>query len=166
MERTMARQNDDRSAYRCTVAPENSRAQLVVGRKKYDVSIQETSRDGFGVRMSNTLASKLSDMKVYELLYAGEDWLVTKEGHYTDDDVTVVGFKRQKEVTKIKSPVSWFPFLSSSRSQSDPAFLLYLMIAFLVACVALPGMGDSLGTAPRIKKGFQTIFEVVNDIIW
>lgn len=163
----MARSTEERAAYRCAVAPEHSSAKLLIGRKTFQVTVLETSRNGFGVRVDNALAKKLREGKSYELSFSKEKWKVTKESHYSDGDWTVVGFHREKELTKVKVPTGgWFPFLRSNQTQTDPSFLMYLMLAFLFVCIAMPGMGDSLGTAPRIQAGFKMFLQTINDILW
>ena len=162
----MPRRPDDREAYRCSVAPENAAAHIKVGRKSELVAILETSRDGYTIRMDNSVAKQLKDGRSYVLCVGSERWEVRKESHYSDGvDFTNVGFARIRELTKIKSPITWFPFFKNEgHSQSDPAFLIYLMLAFLFACIALPGMGDSLGTAPKIRNGIHMVLDIVKDL--
>ena len=164
----MTRPHDDREAYRCSVAPENGAAQLKIGHKLHLVAVLDTSRDGFTVRMEHDIAQKLKENANYVLYFWGEVWEVRKESRYTDgEDFTTVGFSRIKELTKVKAPSIRMQMFSKNRyANSDPAFLLYLMLAFLFACIALPGVGDSLGTAPRIRNGVHVLWDMVSDVIF
>lgn len=156
--------DDSRTAFRCTVAPENSAATLVVRGKKNPVRVLDTSREGFTIQVTEKIVSKLKRGKVYRLLFNGEDWQVAKESHYTADGKVNVGLQRLQEVTKIKVPNTWFTFFKKSPTESDPTLVVYLMIAFLIACIAMPGLGDNLGTAPRLRDGIQMVFRAISDL--
>jgi hypothetical protein len=69
----------------------------------------------------------------------------------------IVVLERIAELTPVKMPSPWTTLFSLQISRNtDPKFLLALMVAFIVVCLALPGIGDKLGTAPRIKNGVGT----------
>ncbi|MCR9293468.1 MAG: hypothetical protein NXI32_12165 [bacterium] len=160
---------DDREAYRCSVSPENAAAQLKVGGKLHLVAVLDTSRNGFTVRMDHSTAQKLKGDGPYDLYFSGEHWEVQKESHFDDGELfTNVGFSRVRERTKVEEPHTawWQVWANRQHANSDPAFLLYLMLAFLFACIALPGVGDSLGTAPRIRKGVHVIWDMVSEMIF
>ena len=164
----MVRPADERDAYRCSVAPENSAAKLKIGHKFYDINVVDTSRNGFTVRVSNRTFGKLREGSKYVLRHAGETWLVSKQSHYNETDKsTQVGFARLQDLTPVEKPKTSLlqVFSSKAHGSSDPAFLLYLMLAFLFACVALPGMGDNLGTAPRIRDGIREIMTIIQDFM-
>ena len=156
--------DDNRNAFRCAIAPENSAGTLIVRGKKFPVRVLDTSRSGFTIQVSDKIVSKLKSGKVYRLLFNGEDWEVAKESHYAADGSINVGLQRLREVTKIKIPSSWFTFFKKSPTDSDPTLVVYLMIAFLIACIALPGLGDNLGTAPRLRDGIQMVVNAVSKL--
>jgi hypothetical protein len=159
----MTRPNDDRNAFRCRIPPENSAAKLKFGRRLVNVCVLDTSRSGFSVRLPNKIARKLNNRKRAVLYFAGEKWEVTAKSSYTGtDDFTVVGLSRIRELTKIDQPASWgFTFLPKTNLQNDPAFLMYLMLAFVVAVICLPGVGDNLGTAPKVRKGLNNVVQSI-----
>jgi hypothetical protein len=33
------------------------------------------------------------------------------------------------------------------------------MVAFIFSCIALPGLGDQIGTAPKVKKGIHSVLD-------
>ncbi len=49
--------------------------------------------------------------------------------------------------------------------QADPAFLMFMMIVFLIMCVTLPGIGDKLGTAPKVRSGVHCVLDVIKDFV-
>ena len=163
----MVRPPNDRAAFRCTVAPEDAAAKLKIGRKTHDVAVLDTSRDGFSVQIPSRLAGKIKSGQTVELLFAGEHWQIRQESKFQEtDDFARVGFSRVQELTKIEPPTSWFyTFVPKFNAHSDPSFLMYLMVAFLLACVALPGVGDSLGTAPKVRGLVKSVIDTVVDTI-
>ncbi len=164
----MQRPHNDREAYRCSVAPENAAAQLKIANKLHLVAVLDTSRNGFTIRMDAEASSKLVNGKCYQLHFSEEHWEVKVESQYQDGRFANVGFSRVRELTRIEEPqTAWWQLLTNrQQANSDPAFLLYLMLAFLFACIALPGVGDSLGTAPRIRKGIHVVYEMITDLIF
>ncbi len=82
----MPRLHDDRTAFRCSVAQENSAATLKVGRKLAKVNILDTSRSGFTIRIGQDLASKLNDRQKYELRFAGETWEVQRKSSFSESN--------------------------------------------------------------------------------
>lgn len=162
----MMTSEEDRKAYRCAVAPENASAELRIGRRRHLAVVLDTSRVGFTVRIENKVLKSLKDGGEYELLFAGEHWRVKKESHCAGENCINVGFSRVEDITKVETPGSWLPSLSiTQRVNSDPTLLMYLLIAFIFACLALPGMGDSLGTAPRIQAGIGVIWQTIWDMV-
>ena len=163
----MALAQDEKGAFRCAIAPENSAAKLKVGGKQYDVSVLDTSRSGFTISLPSKQANRLDGKKALELRFRDEQWEVAKQSAYNESPaVTHVGLHRVRDLTKIEEPSSWgFTLLPKFASNTDPFFLLYLMVAFLVACICLPGVGDSLGTAPKVRKGIHSVLDSVRDTI-
>ena len=162
----MARPNDDRNAFRCRIPPENSAAKLKLRGRLIDVNVLDTSRSGFSVRMPNKIARKLSGRKRAVLFFGGDKWEVTAQSSYTGtDDFTVIGLSRIREITKIKEPRCWGFSLPKINLQNDPAFLMYLMLALVVAVICLPGLGDNLGTAPKVRKGLSNVVESITHTI-
>lgn len=152
---------NDRGAYRCSVAPENAEARLKISNKLYRVAVLDTSRDGFTVRMPNSTAFRLKDGGTFLLHFCGERWEVKKESVYNDgDEFSNIGLSRIRDLTRNRVPSSFFYLFSNYQSlQSDPGFLICLLLAFLFACIALPGVGDSLGTAPKIRSGIHFVVD-------
>lgn len=162
----MDRPNDVR-AFRCTVPPENSAAKLRVKNKWHDVAVLDTSRCGFSVRVRGGIAGKLKAGKTYELKFNGEHWRVEQESNFSDaGGDSTVGFSRIEELTKIKMPSTPLTaYVSKTTAQSDPTFLFFIMVVFLIACISLPGIGDNLGTAPKVRAGVKSVIDTIKEAI-
>lgn len=153
-------------AFRCAIAPEHSAAQLRIGRRKFQVNVLDTSRDSFTIRCSTRIASKIQRGSVVRLEFRGEKWTIERESLYNESaEFAHVGCRRVQDITPIRAPrSSLFPsLLPRFSTTNDPALMMYLLIAFMVACVSLPGLGDSIGTAPRIRDGLKAIMKSVSD---
>jgi hypothetical protein len=160
----MSRTIDERASFRCTVSGSDSRAKILVGGIWQDCAVVNTSRDGFGVRVKMAHGKKLLKAERIQLKFRNEHWDVTLASEFCDDDKTMtVGLLRQTELTKLNlrtsMGLSMTPKFSSS---TDPSFLLALVVAFLLTCVCLPGIGTHLGTAPKVR---ETVNTVVNQVI-
>lgn len=147
-----------RKEYRCCIAAENSAGKLKIASKWYKVCVLNTSATGYCLRVPNSVAKRVRERRVSVLDFAGEQWEVEVKSRYSEDSrFTDLGFARTKELTRYSVPTSWsFSFGSKSTLYSDPAFLGFLVLLFLTAVVCLPGIGDSLGTAPRVKTAIQS----------
>lgn len=153
--------NNNRHEYRCCIAAENSAGKLKIAGKTYPVCVINTSRTGFRVRVPNAIAKRVRGKRLPVLTFAGETWEVEVKSRYTDNSqFTDLGFARRKELTQYKEPSSWSLALMPHWSVSnDPAFLGMLVLALLTAVVCLPGIGDSLGTAPKVRTAIQWVLK-------
>lgn len=157
-------EQDRQAAYKCAIAPENSAAELRVGSKSYAVAVLDASREGFTIRVPNAILGRIRKKPICRLEFASELTEVSCESEFADcSEFTNLGLRRIRDLTKFKMPSGFqFSFGSMFSLQQDPTLLLGLMIAFLLACFCLPGIGDQVGTAPKVSravKGFWTSFE-------
>lgn len=153
----------DRTAFRCSVPTEHSAAKLKVGCSTLRCSVVDTSRFSFSLEMGATEFAKLGKATIGELVFGDERWLVAAESNYClHDGRVVVGCKRLEDRTRIKAPgTTLWSFLPGYKTTADPSFLMALIIAFLSACICLPGIGDTLGTAPKVKRGVHSMLNCV-----
>ncbi len=147
-------------AYKCVVAPENSAAKLLAGSKVFFVNVLNTSRDGFTVQISNRDMDRIKKKKKLMLRFAGECWEVDCVGVYCENaQLSHLSLSRVREVTKIRQPGGFtWALVPQFSSQKDPTLLLGLLIAFLIACVCLPGIGDQIGTAPKVSRTVRSVW--------
>jgi hypothetical protein len=157
----MSRSQVERQEYRCCITSENSGGKLRVGRQLHKICVVDTSRTGFGIRVPNALSKKIRDKSKLFLIFGGETWEVALKSRYSEDSQYVnLGLTRVRELTKITCPTSWcWSFFRNPAAQTDPTFLAFLVLAFLAAVVSLPGIGDSLGTAPKVREVIESVIE-------
>lgn len=150
--------NEDRSiAYRCQVSDDQCHAVIRVRGHKLKCRILDVSRDDFHVRIQNG-RNKVNKAKKIEVFYKGEHWLVAVDHRDTPPDELFL--RRLDELTPMEKPSAWATLARLNlSSQTDPRFVMTLLLAFIFACLALPGLGDRLGTAPKVKGGIHTIFD-------
>lgn len=161
----MVRNVDLRSSFRCAVASEDGAAQLKINGKLHNCQVTNTSREGFGIRIARKVGSGINHRTRMELLYRNEKWEVTKGWEFQDNDHEMaIGLARVREVSKLKSPSSMgFSLIPRISANTDPSFLVALLVAFLLTCLCLPGIGDNLGTAPKVRSGVNSMLDYVKD---
>ncbi len=160
----MSCETHDRREFRCCIPAENSAGKLRVDGKQYDVNVLDTSRNGFCIKVSNKVAAKVREKSAIVLSYNGELWEVALKSRYSEcGGFTNLGISRIREISKIKPPRSWgISIVPSPGLHNDPTFLAFLIFAFLVATICLPGVGDNLGTAPKVQKAVRSILKSTN----
>lgn len=163
----MSRDSDSRQSYRCVIAAENGAAKLKINRRAIDCQVLDTSRESFGIRLSNKFSRKILQRKPrLELHFQGEQWEVAVISHFNEDPQYVhVGLARTRDLTKFSVQQSWSGSAPKFSTSTDPSFLLALMVAFLLCCACLPGIGDNLGTATRIREGVSQMVEYVSKAV-
>ena len=161
----MARNVDLRSSFRCAVAPEDGCAKIRINGRLLQCTVTNTSREGFGIQLSRRLHRKLTPKSKLELWYRNEKWEVSQVWDFHDNDKeSSIGLNRVRELSKLKSPISWsLSLVPRFSSNTDPSFLLALVLAFMLTCMCLPGIGDNLGTASRIRTGVKSVMDYVTD---
>lgn len=157
----MSHELDRSGAYRCAVSLENSAAELRVGAKSYSVRVLDMSRNGFTIRVPNAILKRIRSKPNLRLEYSSELWEVELDGEYSDsNDFTNLSLVRVRDLTTLKMPNGFqFSFGTMFSLNQDPTFLLGLMLAFLAACFCLPGIGDQVGTAPKISRSVKAAWQ-------
>jgi len=150
----MSYELDRLGAYKCVVPAENSAAELRVGSKSYAVKVLDVSRTSFTIRVPNSILKRVRGKSTLRLAFASELCEVALDGEFTElNDFTNIVLLRVKDLTQIKMPGGFqFSFGTMFSLNQDPTFLLCLMLAFIAACFCLPGVGDQVGTAPKLSR--------------
>ncbi len=149
-------------AFRCSIAPEHSCAVLRIGWRQFPTNVVDTSRDGFTIRCSPPIAARLEGKRA-RLTFRSETWEIEPYRSYSEsDDSKQIGCRRIRDLTRVKEPKTsllslWGPRISAS---NDPGLLMFLLVVFIIACVSMPGLGDKLGTAPRIRSGIGEVTQI------
>lgn len=149
-------------AFKCAVTPDNSSAKLKIGVRRIDARLVAISRTGFTVELPTKLARTISPASICELSFGSEVWAVRKESFSNVGNSSHVYFDRIREKTKIKVPRASFDYLLPKYDpRADPELLLFLTLALIVSVISLPGIGDQLGTAPKVRKGVNAVWNEV-----
>jgi hypothetical protein len=155
--------------FRCPVQVENAQATIRVGRRKHSAVVQETSIDGFTVLVAPRDASKLSVGRTWVLDYDQTQTEVHPQWFFNAPDGHVqMGLRRLRDLTK-PAPIrgSLLSRFAGDR-YDDPSYTATAFGGFvllLFSLMALPGLGDRLGTSDRIQDAFRWVLKGVNDSI-
>lgn len=153
--------DDHFTFFRCPVSEDRSKGSIRIGRRSLVVTVQETSIDGFTVLVSPKLTSRLKVGRPWVLEYDGSRTEVHPQWMFHSPDGYVqVGLRRLRDLTK---PPSINHSLAKARTRihSDSnyaalAFGGFVMALFLL--MAMPGLGDRLGTSERIQGALRWVF--------
>jgi hypothetical protein len=149
-----------RGAFRCTVLPEQSAAQLRLGWSVRPVRVIDTSREAFTLDVDQSTFRRIKEGRQGMLHFQGETWEVVCTAVFQlVDDQFHVSMARIRDCTAVRGPKTTFwSLLPMTNAAANPTLPLAMLLSLLFACLALPGMGDSLGTAPQIRKVVQDIW--------
>lgn len=157
------------SSYRCKVVG-NASATLWNGRKKLNITVREKSGSGFTLGLDAKTVKRVKCGKIYELRYDERRLLVQAE-MFVD---SVEGESRLRVATQkeFEPKERWafrLPFtrgskiaLHESALNSTAAYGGFVLVLFCV--MALPGLGDTLGTAPRINSAIQLMVRNISEV--
>lgn len=149
-----------KSAFRCAVVPENSAGLLTIGWSRHNIRVIDTSREAFTLDVKPQTFRRLKEGSRATLLFNDELWEVecTAVFQVMNGQFSVT-MARVRDLTRIRNPhATLMSILPMPNPTADPVLPLALLVSFLFACVALPGMGDRLGTAPKIRAVVQDVW--------
>ena len=151
---------DNSPFFRCPVQSGNSRGSIQIGFRNVPVSVQERSIDGFTVLVSPKYSRRLKVGGPWTMFYDGSEVEVHPQWFFNSPDGQVqMGLRQVKDVTKlkVKGRSLWsrvLPRKHYENSQSSTAaFGGFVLVLF--CALALPGLGDKLGTANRIQSSLR-----------
>ena len=161
--------SEDVDFFRCPVQAEQSQGVIRVGRSRISTTVQETSIDGFTVLVEHHLASKLK---------VGRPWILEHEETRVEvhpqwffnapEGRAQIGLRRLRDLTRpMKERRSLLTRYGGGR-YDDPSVSAAVyggFVLFLFSLLALPGLGDRLGTATRIQNGFRWVVEGIDESI-
>ena len=156
--------------FRCPVQADQGDATIRIGRRRQTVTVQETSIDGFTVLVPPSGAKHLKVGKPWVLDFDGTRFEVHAQWFFHAPDGHVqVGLRRLRDLTQpdpIK--VGWWSVSHDARGtgsahSSTLAFAGFVM--FLITAMAMPGLGDKLGTADPMGDFVKTVFDGIGGII-
>lgn len=150
------------SSFHCPVSG-NGKAKLVLDRKSTNVIVRETSISGFTLEVTKTDLKRIKAAKKAILYFDDRKVQIRAEStsKIKGGNVLVVCSLIREFPPKEKIGLkSWLP--SFGRAQRDDHDVsshvaAYVGVVLLVFCIiAMPGIGDHLGTAPRIESAIKT----------
>jgi hypothetical protein len=167
---TESSENQEKSFFRCPVQADQSKAVIRVGRRSIHASVQETSIDGFTVLVAPKHASKLKVGRAWVLQYDGTKIEVHPQWFFNSPDGHVqMGLRRLRDLTRPKPVrVSLLARFAGRRYAEDPSFAAAAFggfVLFLFSLMALPGLGDRLGTSDRIQTTVRWILDGIDQSI-
>lgn len=155
--------------FRCPVQAEMAQATLIVGRWKVPATLQETSIEGFTVTVSPLHSQRLKLGRAWVLKSQNEYCEVHGEWFYNAPDGRVqIGLRRIRDLLRPAEGSGWLSLgqrsrKSSSGKGSEVGFAGAVVFLFVVLC--LPGVGDQLGTAPRLQAALQVVLHSVDSLV-
>ncbi|TWT93203.1 hypothetical protein [Stieleria varia] len=149
----------------CCPVTGDGRAKLKVGRKKFHVIVRETSIKGFTVEMKPGDVKRILSTKSATLAF--DDRRVDIEPESTNQiakDKVLVRFALLREHAPKEKFRLKIPFFGRKNRDPHPdvsmSVAAYGGVVLVLFCVlAMPGLGDHLGTAPRIEAAVKTILQ-------
>lgn len=166
--KTLPNQRQEKT-YRCKVVGDKT-ATLYVARRALKVFVRETSGNGFTLGIAPKLATKIKSGQRYELHYDDRRSEVIAETFAE----TVQGEARLRvgTIREFEPKERWafrLPFTKGTRVithdsaiGSGAAYGGFVLVLFCV--MSLPGIGDDLGTAPRIESAIAMMGENIQDV--
>ncbi|MEO1617708.1 MAG: hypothetical protein AAFV88_17790 [Planctomycetota bacterium] len=156
--------------YRCKVIG-NSDASLQVGSSNTIVHVRETSGSGFILGLTKKTAGRIKLGKRYDLRYDDRRMQVMAEKYESpvgDEERLLVSTYREyepKERWAFRLPFTKGGKVNTHESviSSGAAYGGFVLVLFCV--MSLPGIGDRLGTAPRIESALKLMGDNILDIV-
>lgn len=161
--------HQEASFYRCPVQAEQSRAVIRVGRRKAIAMVQETSIDGFTVLVAPEYAGVLKVGRSWLLQYQGAKIEVYPQWFFNSPDGRVqMGLRRLRDLTPPEPIRKSLLLRYAGRRYEDPSYSAAVFGGFvlvLFSMMALPGLGDSLGTSYRIQNAVRWLLNGLDHTI-
>ena len=161
------------NCYRCPVDADRATAILQVGRRRIQVKILDTSIEGFTIVIKPHDVRRLRYDVTWLLTTCNEKCVVHPEWMYNADATNgQLGLRRMQDVTRAKVQRKQKRSFGNGHSRGGESDLSSLalggMIMLIIAIISLPGIGDDLGTAPRIQsmlhEGFRALAMAMRSI--
>jgi hypothetical protein len=157
--------SQEESFFRCPVQAEKSQGIIRVGRRKARATIQETSIDGFTVLVSPRDASKLKVGRPWVLEHDDTRIEVHPQWIFNAPDGHIqMGLRRLRDLTPPEPIQNSLLARFGGTKFDDPSYSSLAFggfVLFLFSLMALPGLGDQLGTSTRIQ---DTLRWVINGL--
>jgi hypothetical protein len=156
--------NTSQKFFRCPVQSDNSKAVIKIGFRSVNVNVQERSIDGFTVLVSPKYSRRLKVGGPWMMTYDESQIEVHPQWFFNSPDGQVqMGLRQVRDVTKFKaiSTPLWSRLWSHQRFETSASSTVAFggFVLFLFCALALPGLGDRLGTSNRIQDSVRWIVD-------
>jgi hypothetical protein len=155
--------------FRCPIQSELADARIRSGRRLFRVTVQETSIDGYTVLVGPKESQKLKVGKPWVLEFQDSFTEVHPQWFFNAADGNIqIGLRRMRDVTpppRVRRSllVRWGGFRYADPSISSAMYGGFVLLMF--SLLALPGLGDQLGTSSRIQAALKWVVYEVNQAI-
>ncbi|WP_153555455.1 hypothetical protein [Roseimaritima sediminicola] len=151
--------------FRCPVQPEVAAATICIGRKRVKAMLHEQSIDGFTLMIEPKEALKLKVGTPWILLTDSERTRVRSEWMFqADNGMVQLAVRRLEDLRTAEDSDRhrWSLFTRRTRGSgqarnNELAFAGIVLLLFIV--LSMPGLGDRLGTAPRIQAAVEGLLQ-------
>ncbi|MGB7344845.1 MAG: hypothetical protein WBD20_11560 [Pirellulaceae bacterium] len=157
---------EPRHYFRCAIDQDQSAAKLKLGWKNVRGSVLEKSIEGYSLLLKRRHANRLRLGKTFRMQYDGTTVEVRVERiSEAEAGYSKIGLLLTKDLTKpdpVKS--SWWPSFGPSAKQGEgTAQIAFAGLVLVLFCaMAMPGLGDRLGTADRIQDAFRWVISAAD----
>jgi hypothetical protein len=162
----MSDESETTGFFRCPVQPEQANAYLKIGLQKVPVTLCETSIDGFTITIAGRHSrrvrlgarSRIKTRSEYAEVHV--EWLFHAPGGGIQ-----IGLRRLRDLTPSEEPrravVMGRDMRSHGNAMGSSELVFAGLVIFLFLALSMPGLGDSLGTAPRIRGAVTAVASAV-----
>jgi hypothetical protein len=165
----IAEREEQEVYFRCPIPSDQAKAVLIVGRRSIPILVQEASIDAFTVLVAPKYSSKLKVGRPWTLEYDDTRTEIHPQWIFNSPDGQVqLGLRRLRDLTTQAMVRRSFLTKVGGKRYEDPSFSAAAyggFVLFLFALMSLPGLGDRLGTAPRIERTLRWIVDGIDQAI-
>lgn len=165
----MVAKDSDSEFFRCPITAENSSAWLRIRRRRVNVQLQEASIDGFTILVCAVDATRLRIGEPWMLMHDGATLEVQAQWFFQAADGRVqIGLRRLRDLTPPPVIGGWMPRVFSrpqTPDYSSSSLVLTCGVLAMVLSLALPGVGDKLGTSSRIQSAINGLYGGIRSAI-
>ncbi|MCM2372518.1 hypothetical protein [Aporhodopirellula aestuarii] len=152
----------DTDFFRCPITVENSSAILRIRRRRVAVHLQEASIDGYTILVRALHSSQLRIGEPWVLLHNGATIEVQAQWFFQAADGQVqIGLRRLRDLTRPPVIGGWLPSIfgtPKSPDYSSSSLVLSCGVLGVLLALALPGLGDLLGTSKPIQAAINSVY--------
>lgn len=147
-------------------------AVVIIGKRRWPVKVRERYSSGFTLEVPRKVGKKVQEETPFDMLFDGRKMKVMPESLTRGDkkerllSISVVEEYPEKE----KISLGIWPFnrktLVTDNSSDFSLILFGGSILFIFCVLAMPGVGDALGTSQRIEETLHYLGRLAADVAY